>query len=130
MNPLTLLEKTINERGSSVILLQCLALVKEQFADTELRLKNALEDALNDATEAHSLISILKRENDILKQDNEIHNRKKDYSIRYSCLLFHDNPSILFCPKCFFDHNKKIPTSRKSSKFRYCPVCKSDIPSG
>lgn len=129
MNPLTALaalEKIINEHGSSEILNERLSLVKEQHADTQSRLANAL----NDIRELKVLVSKLKSENDILKQNNKISNRKKEYSHKHGCIFFHEDPSNLYCPSCFFNDAKKIPTSRKNSKLRFCPVCKTDIPSG
>jgi len=50
------------------------------------------------------------------------------YTMQWGCLVF-PNDKRLYCPKCYFDKSRKIPTSRKSSKFRYCSVCQADIPS-
>lgn len=53
----------------------------------------------------------------------------KDYTMQWGCLLF-PGDSYLYCPSCFHKNGKKVETSRVNTKFRYCAVCKTNIPSG
>jgi len=45
---------------------------------------------------------------------------------KWGCYVF-EGDEILYCPACFENRNKKIPTSRLNSKFRQCPSCKARL---
>jgi ribosomal protein S27AE len=89
LNPLTLLEKAINEHGSSVILGHHLSLVKEMLSKTEKE-KRDLEKLLSDARE------------EIIELKKKIPNSK---FVEYRGAKFKRRPSggyenSVYCPSC------------------------------
>jgi len=119
------IERLINEHGSAVILKERLALAADQYV--------ALEKKISD----------LQTENERLRFDLDESQKQRraldeklthessptNYKMKWGCLQF-EGDETLYCPSCFFNSSKKIPTSRATSHARYCSVCKTAIPSG
>ena len=70
-----------------------------------------------------------KRDNARLKEEIERTHKRDEYKMVYGCMKF-EGDEKLYCPGCFFDRGKKIPTGRKNIKYRFCAACKTDIPAG
>ncbi len=125
MNLLSAFEKLINEHGSSAILRDHLSLFRDQLV--------ALEKEHSVLKEQKSIldsqIEKLEKDNGELRNEIQKYKQLAYYKMKWGCVVFHDDDR-LYCPKCYFDKSKKIPTSRKSVKYRYCAVCQTDIPSG
>lgn len=51
---------------------------------------------------------------------------EEEYSMKWGCLLFHEDPT-LYCPVCYKKDGLKMPTSRTNTKFRQCPNCKATL---
>ena len=120
------LNKLITEHGSAGILRTHLELVRDQVKALEAqngelqhRLKSAEKQLDIDAEE----IKALKDELECIRRSHQ------KPEMKYGCLLFPEDET-LYCPSCFYKDGKKIPTSRKGMKFRFCAVCRTDIPSG
>lgn len=60
---------------------------------------------------------------------NDIHKNAPSYKMLYGCMQF-EGDTKLYCPGCYHNRGMKVPTSRKSTYFRYCVACKTDIPAG
>jgi len=124
------IEKLITEHGSAAILRERIALANDKYS--ALQAENSSLKSQN---------AILKSENEALKLDNkklqeqrqdEIHGTKpQEWKMIYGCLKFDGDDKALYCPACFLDRGKKIPTSRNAGgRFRFCSACKTDIPAG
>ena len=130
MNPISAIEKLINERGSARILQERLALAADQF--TILERENA--DLLVKLREAESKVVVLESRNSeleqrVLKLESGATNRQESYKTMWGCIVFEGDEN-LYCPACYLDRGKKMPTGRASSRARFCPGCKTAIPSG
>ena len=120
------IERLINEHVSAAILKERITFLNQQHA----------------AVVSENLI--LKTENKVLKFENnnfleQVRNFEKQnelykhidsskYTIQWGCLKF-ENDQTLYCPSCFFEKQRKIPTSRVNSSSRFCSACKLAIPS-
>jgi hypothetical protein len=122
------IEKLITEHGSAVILRERIALANDKYS--ALQSENSTLKSQN---------AIFKSENEALKLDNEkFHKQRQDdlhskntpaYKMVYGCMKF-EGDNNLYCPGCFHNKNKKVPTSRKGTKYQFCAACKTDISSG
>lgn len=126
MSLIDLINKLIQEHGSSEILRDHLNLIKDQASLLEKEnneLKNRLFECKNKLKELKERIHTLTNELDSMKRCNS------KPKIKFGCLKFEDDEN-LYCPACFYKEGKKVLTSRKNIHYRYCAVCKNDIPSG
>ena len=131
------IEKLITEHGSAAILRERIALANDKYS--ALQSENFALKSQNE---------ILKSENEALKLDNKklqeqrrhdekklsdaeaLHSKKTpSYKMVYGCMKFEGDDN-LYCPGCFHNKDKKVPTSRKGSHYRFCAACKTDISSG
>lgn len=120
------ISKLITEHGSAEILRTHLALIRDQASIIEKEnadLKKQLEQAEDKYNKKAEIIAALTDELNSMK--------RSDISpkMKWGCLIFEEDGN-LYCPACFYNGGRKIPTSRKNSRYRYCAVCKSDIPAG
>ena len=144
------LEKIIVEHGSAIVTKERLELAKEKYSALEVlheqkifKCTSKIEDLESDKISLQSNCQNLLRENEAYKNDlsqseEKIRNLEKElnkfkhnddpYKMKWGCLVF-DNDEKLYCPKCYFDKKRKIPTSRANSSNRFCAVCNLEIPS-
>lgn len=122
------IEKLITEHGSAAILRERIAFANDKYSALES--ENVAIKSQNE---------ILKSENDALKLDNkklqeqrinDLHvTETSSYKMVWGCMKF-DGDDKLYCPGCFHNKGKKVPTSRKGIHYRFCAACKTDIASG
>lgn len=121
------IERLINEHGSALILKERLALAADQYLALEKK------------------VAELQTENEHLRLDLEECQKQRraldehfsheqslnavNYKMKWGCVLI-EGDETLYCPSCYFGKNKMVPTSRVNSSFRFCSVCKKQIPSG
>lgn len=120
------ISKLITEHGSADILRTHLALIRDQAAAIEREnadLKKQLSDAEKKRKEQAEAVAALKDELDSMKRS------AIPPKMKWGCLTF-EGDEVLYCPACFYNQGRKIPTSRKGIKYRYCAVCRTDIPAG
>lgn len=132
MNLISAFEKLIVEHGSSKILREHLSLLRDQVVALEKRAvasEKRASDLENQYSDCQLHVKHLEKDNHELRQEIQKYKQTANYSMKLGCLVFHGDDN-LYCPKCYFDGSRKIPTSRKSSKLRFCSVCRTDIPAG
>jgi hypothetical protein len=66
---------------------------------------------------------------ELSKEVHRLAQNDTSYKMKWGCLVFEGDEN-LYCPGCFLDRGKKIPTSRFNSSARFCSACKTGIPSG
>jgi hypothetical protein len=110
--------KLITEHGSAEILRAHLALIRDQAAVID-RENASLSTRLRDAEKKNESLTM---ELALLKRTEE------KPTMKWGCVVFEGDEN-LYCPACFYDRGRKIPTSRKGPGHRFCAVCKTDIPS-
>jgi len=88
---------------------------------TIAKLSNDLADAQMKMAELKQEINLLQEENQSLKKPQE----KEPYTKKFGCFIFAGDPE-LYCPGCYAK-GKKSPTTRLSTKFRQCTVCKTTL---
>ena len=130
LNPITAIEKLINEHGSAKILQERLALAADQFSilerdNIDLRVKLGEADAKLSALQSRNSDLELQ----VKKLEVEASNKQESHKLKWGCFVF-EGDETLYCPACWVDRGKKMPTSRASSRARFCPGCKTAIPSG
>jgi hypothetical protein len=130
-----LFHRLIVEHGSSEILEKHLSLIKDEFAKLE-----------REAALLESEIIVLRRENTSLQTKNanlekenarlqerldsiENTSHSEPLFMQWGCFKFPPD-TRLYCPACFQTTGKKSITIRKNTRERFCPVCKTVIPSG
>ncbi|CAB1065507.1 hypothetical protein D1BOALGB6SA_10304 [Olavius sp. associated proteobacterium Delta 1] len=119
MGLVDLINKLITEHGSADILRDHLELIREKVKVLEK--ENTELKAHKEATE---------KKIEALSSDlNALRRNEQKPKMKWGCLVF-DEDNTLYCPSCFYKEGKKIPTSRKNIKYRYCSVCRADIPAG
>ena len=120
------IERLINEHGSAAILKERIALLNEQHAAVVS--ENAILQTENKALQFENN-NLREQVRDFEKQ-NELnkHIDSSKYTMQWGCLKF-ENDQTLYCPSCFFEKQRKIPTSRVNLSSRFCAVCKLTIPS-
>jgi hypothetical protein len=119
------IERLINEHGSAAILKERLALAADQYSALEkkvLQLEAENERLRLDLEECQKQRRAL---------DEKLSHEKSpgSYKMKWGCLVFEEDET-LYCPSCYFNKSKKIPTSRVDTHSRFCSVCKTKIPSG
>jgi len=120
------ISKLITEHGSAEILRTHLALIRDQASVIEKEnadLKKQLEQAEEKCNKDAEIIAAL---------TDELNSMKRcaiSPKMKWGCLIFEEDEN-LYCPSCFYNSGRKVPTSRKDIKYRYCAVCKADIPAG
>ena len=126
MSLVDLISKLITEHGSADILRTHLALIRDQASVIEREnadLKKQLSEAEKKCKEHTEAVAALTGELDSMKRS------AIPPQMKWGCLTF-DGDEVLYCPACFYNQGRKIPTSRKSTKYRYCAICRTDIPAG
>jgi hypothetical protein len=112
--------KLITEHGSAEILRTHLALIRDQASALEREnatLKARVADAEKKTEALAGEVAAFKRS-------------EQKPKMKWGCLLFDGDDQNLYCPGCFYRDGKRIPTSRKSIDYRFCSVCRTDIPAG
>ena len=126
-NPITALSnqihKLIIEHGSSSILRDHLSMFKDQVVILEKQFDSLSSD--NETLKSEK--QRLGQENQELRSEIEQHKQPADYEMKLGCVTFHGDET-LYCPKCFFDKSRKVPTVRQGRRFRNGSVCQSEIP--
>jgi hypothetical protein len=130
MNPITAIERLINEHGSAKILQERLALAADQFTvlereNTDLRVKLGEAEAKLGVLESRNS----NLEHQVKKLESEASNNQESHTLKWGCFVF-EGDKTLYCPACWVDRGKKMPTSRASVRARFCPGCKTAIPTG
>jgi predicted nuclease with TOPRIM domain len=110
------IDRLITERGSAAILRERVALVKEQNESLQKKV----------VTLEGEILALQKRNAELEKM---VERPEASYTMKWGCLKF-DGDEKLYCPACYLERRKKIPTSRVNSSRRYCSVCKVPIPVG
>lgn len=116
MNLFSGIERLITERGSAAVLRDRILLIKEQNESLQGKI-----------TDLEAEVEVLKKKNAELAEKANPADEK--HKIKWGCLKF-EGDETLYCPGCYFNRRKKIPTSRIDSQMRYCAGCKGGIPSG
>jgi len=97
------------------------------FKDQVVVLEKQLDSLSSDNETLKSEKQRLEQENQELRSEIEQHKQPADYEMKLGCVTFHGDET-LYCPKCFFDKSRKVPTVRQGRRFRKCSVCQSEIP--
>jgi len=97
------------------------------FKDQVVILEKQLDSLSSDNETPESVKQKLEQVNQELKSKIEQHKQAADYEMELGCVTFHGDET-LYCPKCFFDKSRKVPTIRKGRRFHNCSVCQSEIP--
>ncbi len=116
MNIFSEIDRLITEHASAAVLRERVALVKEQ--NDSLQKKVA---------ELEMEVTALKIKNTEL--EDKLTSGQESYKMKWGCLIFEGDEN-LYCPGCYLDRGKKIPTSRFNIHKRFCSACKTRIPSG
>lgn len=104
----------------------------------EIPLSAVLKERIVGYEKAMSILEVenkeLKLENATLKAEKEINDKfhedlLKGSRMRWGCITFPPDKK-LYCPSCFHKTGKKIQTSRVDTRSRFCPACKTNLPSG
>jgi regulator of replication initiation timing len=145
MNPLTalpdLLGKLGSEHFSAEVQGKHIALLKEQFGI----LSRENTQLSSEVSALKTEIGVLQSEKEHLAKENKILKSKiQEYEqtgqtshddllrtskMKWGCLVFQGDGK-LYCPSCFHKTGKKVETLRRNTNFRFCAVCKTDLPSG
>lgn len=123
LNPFKAIEELITEHGSAAIQGKHIAFLRDQIA----HLKEQFFSLDTEATNLRGLVADLQAKLEAFESKAKDH--KVVHAMKWGCLLF-DGDKNLYCPACYIDRDKKMPTSRKSAVQRYCSGCKTTIPTG
>lgn len=101
----------------------------------DIEFKSLLADFQNTIADMKLEIATLKEANANLKEEllehktkEKVENGKKP-TLKWGCYQF-EGEDGLFCPACYVNEGKKMPTNRKNIKIRTCPSCKIEINTG
>src|ERR1051326_445586 len=112
------ISKLTTEHGSAEILRTHLALIRDQAAVLEKE-NTSLSIRLRDAEKKNESLAM---ELALLKRTAE------KPTMKWGCMVFEGDEN-LYCPACFYNGGRKIPTSRATGgRTRFCAVCKTSIP--
>lgn len=113
----------LSDLASGKIKDERITLLADQLRDTERKLV--------DATGEISLLQskIVELETIVENLEAKSKNREVIHKMKWGCIILEGDEN-LYCPACFIDRGKKVPTSRKSTRERFCASCKTAIPSG
>jgi hypothetical protein len=117
------ISKLITEHGSAEILRTHLALIRDQAAAIEkenANLKVRLATEEKKSSEQQAKIEKLTTELAAFKRADEKPKTK------WGCFVF-DGDDTLYCPVCYLERGKKMPTIRFDIRHRQCPLCKAKL---
>jgi len=116
--------------GTSISLAQRLREISKNLENAEFKnlladLSSELADLKLEAASLKQRLAEIEEENRVLKQTSPAAEGEPT-GRKWGCYQFRDDDG-LYCPACWDSKRRKSSTSRASTKFRYCPVCKSPI---
>jgi hypothetical protein len=94
------------------------------FKDQVVILEKQLDSLSSDDETPKSVKQKLEQVNQELKSKIEQRKQAADYEMELGYVTFHGDET-LYCPKCFLDKSRKLPTVRQGRRFRKCSVCQS-----
>ena len=117
----------ISSINNSISIVKRLCEISKNISEAEFR--NLLADLSNELADTKLQMASLKEqlaqcteENRALKSARP--EEKEKPLVQWGCYRF-KNGDGLYCTACYDTQGKKIRTTRLSSKFRQCPVCKA-----
>lgn len=118
MNLFKLIEKAINEHGSSAILKERLELIKDYLSKAE-----------DEKADLQERVTVLENENRELRERLETKASKEELGDpvrQWGCYKF-EGKNGLFCPVCFEKEGVLMPASRLPRGRYSCPSCKAQL---
>lgn len=103
----------------------------QEFIEMEAKIKILETENLH----LQAKVNPLERQIEGLKDQIKKHatsgdqSKPQSYRMVYGCMKFAGDDN-LYCPGCFHNKDKKVPTGRKNSHYRFCAACRTDIPVG
>jgi hypothetical protein len=116
--------------SNSITLVKRLREISKNVAEAEFKniladLSSELADVKIEAATLKEMVASLQEENRLLRATAPA-KEDKPIGTKWGCYQFR-NDDGLYCTGCWDSQRKKIRTSRQSTKFRQCPVCKAII---
>ena len=120
----------ISSITNSLTLVQRLRAISKNIEEAEFKnlladLSSELADVKVEAATLKLKLATLQEENALLKKTAPAGD-EKPIGTKWGCYQFTDDDG-LYCPGCWDSKRMKIRTSRATSNFRLCPVCKAPI---
>jgi regulator of replication initiation timing len=123
----------ITSIGTSITLAKRLREISKNIEDAEFKnlladLSSELSDLKLEAASLKERLATLQEENALLKETAQPVN-EKPIGRKWGCYQFEGDDG-LYCPACWDSKRKKSSTTRVSSQFRLCSVCRAPLGAG
>jgi superfamily II helicase len=116
--------------SNSITLVQRLREISKNIAEAEFKnlladLSSELADVKLEAAALKEKIANLQEENRLLKQTASPMD-EKPIGVKWGCYQFQGDEK-LYCTACWDTKRRKSLTTRATSRYRMCPVCKATL---
>jgi hypothetical protein len=120
----------ISSVSNSITLVQRLREISKNIAEAEFKnlladLYGELADVKLEAAALKEKLAAIQKENRLLRQITPPED-EKPVGVKWGCYQFKDDEG-LYCTGCWDSKRKKILTTRATSTFRLCPMCRAPI---
>jgi hypothetical protein len=117
--------------STSLTLLKRLREISKNIADAEFKnvladLSSEMADLKLQAADLKERLAALQEENSLLKSTSAPA-EERPIGVKWGCYMFEGEPDNLYCTACWDSKRKKHLTTRATSRFRLCPVCKATL---